>query len=211
MPREIVTHTTVYTLDELDPQVREKAVENVRNLLGGAWWDQSDDDDLARVIVYTLAEKFGTAGWDTSGVGDFPGIPGIKLDGWDMQRGQYIVLNGRLTRDNAPALPWVTGLGAVDLEAQRDHTYLSVENEDPECICPSALWAQGHQDCCPGAADNPATEDERAALIQAVREAMADAWKAAYAEMEYKTSTEYAEEDIDANDREFLADGTLYH
>ncbi len=201
---------TVYSFDELSEDAKEKAVAGIREKLAGDWWDSSDIEDISAVIVAALAQKFSTPGWDQYGVDDYPGIPAVSLEGWDLDRGQSIVLKGQLTRDNAPALPWVPGIGAVELDPKRDHTYLVIEEENPECTCPSALWLEGHLDDCPGELDNPATVEQRTALDQAVRDAMEDAWKAGYAESEYKTSDERAREWIEGNDPEFFEDGTLH-
>jgi hypothetical protein len=121
---------TVYKLEELEPGAREKAIEGIAEKLGGAWWDQNDIDDISDVMRYTLASKFGTPDHGRWGEADFPGIPGVELGGWDLERGSYIGLRGTLTRENAPALPWVDRIVEVTLSEGRDYTSISVEYDD---------------------------------------------------------------------------------
>lgn len=191
MPRTIKTEDfDVYQLGELEEHAREKAIEAIAEKLGGDWWDSDDIDDVSDVIRYTLANEFGTPGHGDYGVADFPGIDGVKLDGWDLDRGSYVLLRGTLTRENAPRLPWTNGAVEVDLAAGRNGTSISVEfdtsltDDDLELI-------------------NDQIED-------AVRAAMHAALKSGRKEMEYKTSAEYAKEAIEANGYEFLKDGTPY-
>jgi hypothetical protein len=86
----------VYTLDELEPGARRRAIEEVAGKLGGDWWDSADTDDISDVIRWTLAEKVGTFEIGDYGVGDFPGIPRVTLDGWDLDRGEHLGLTGVL-------------------------------------------------------------------------------------------------------------------
>jgi len=191
MPETITTSVTVYTLDELEPAAQERAVETVREKLGGDWWDSHNIEAVGEVMVYTFAEKIGTPGREEWGVADFPGIDGIKLDGWDLDRGQTILFSGTLTRENAPALPWLDGIVSVELNARRDYVDVDViESDDPEV--------------------RNTTREESRAMREAVETAMHAAWIAGEAEAEYITSAENAREDIEANERRFLADGTLY-
>lgn len=211
MPREIITRTTVYRFDELSEDAKAKALEKVREKLSGDWWDQSDNDDIAATMLHTLAAELRSPGWDTHGDDDFPGITGVTIEGWDVEARQSIAVNGQLTRDNAPALPWIDGIDAVELEAKRsDHTLYSLLETEPECTCPDTSWLAPHEPGCPFNAPNPATEAERIALEQAAREAVQAAWQAGYFEMEHKTSEEYAKGWIEANGAEFLEDGTLH-
>ena len=181
---------TVYSLDELEPDARRKAIEGIAELLGGDWWDSSDIDDISDVIRYTLANKFGTPDHGKYGVGDFPGIDGVTLESWDLDRGSYVGLRGTLTRENAPALPWDDDIDSVSLTAGRDYTSISVEFiDDAELTSDDAQIVSD-------------------AMEQAVRDAMHEALRDGRAEMEYKTGEEWAEQV--ASDREFHADGTLY-
>lgn len=179
---------TVYTLDELEPGAREKAIEGITEKLGGDWWDSSDIDDISDVMRYTLANKFGTSNHGEWGVSDFPGIPGVELRGWDLDRADYVALSGTLDRENAPALPWVDGIEVVSLTEGRDFTMIVVEFDDT------------------------LTDDDvtlaNDAMEEAIRDAMHEAKRDGRAEIEHKTGPEWAEEV--ASDREFLADGTFY-
>jgi hypothetical protein len=192
----------VYHLDELEPAAREKAVEAIAAKLGGEWWDSSDIDDVSDVIRYTLANEFGTPGHGDYGVGDFPGIDGVTLDGWDLDGGGYLSLSGTLTRENAPRLPWTDGLVEVTLVGGRDYTSISVEIDEDEVDLMNL----------PDLGRNRA---DRVRFIggemgQAVRNAMSAALKSGRDEVAYRTSPEYAEGVIEANEYEFLEDGTPY-
>lgn len=187
--REITPDSfTVYSLDELQPDAREAAIDGIRELLGGDWWDSGDIDDITSVMTYTIANKFGTPGHGDFGVGDFPGIPDVKLNGWDLDRADYVNLDGYLTRENAPALPWVDGIIEVALKSRRDHTSIEVEFDDTLT------------------ADDIQLADD--AMTSAIRDAMHEALRDGRAEMEYKTGPVWAAE-VGA-DREFYDDGRMY-
>ncbi len=202
MPRTIKAEEfDAYRLDELWGDAREKAVAAVAEKLGGEWWDSADIDDIDNVIRYTLASEFGTLGHGDYGVGDFPGIDGVELDGWGLDGGGYLQLRGALTRENAPALPWADGLVEVGLHHRRERTEVDVV-VDEEALDPG-------QD-----RDPIEVREDCKVLIgvmdQAVRQAMHAALKSGREEMDYKTSEGRAEDLIQANGYEFLADGTLY-
>ena len=208
--RTITTTVTVYTFDELSEAAQKKAVETIAAKLGGEWWDQHDNDAISEVIRFSLAHEIGTPGVEQWGIGDFPGIDGVTLDGWDLERGQSIALNGKLTRANAPKLPWVEGIESIDMDAKRDHTYYTVLDSEPECACTRLGYIAPHDDGCPINVPNPATDAQRRALIEAAKDAARKAWQAGYDEAEYKSGEEHAREWIDGNEREFTADGSLY-
>jgi hypothetical protein len=211
MPEVITTHTTVYALDELSPEARAKAVEDFAAKLGGEWWDSHDAERVSETIVYDLAARLEAPGWDRWGVGDFPGIDGVKLTGWDIERGQSVMFDGRLTRANAPALPWVEGIDAIELDAKRDYTSVSVEESEPVCTCTGDVsWLAPHLDDCPSNVPNPSTPEQHRTLVEAVKDAMHGAWKAGRDEGEYISSEENAVQCIEANEHRFLEDGSLY-
>lgn len=178
--REITTK--VYTFDELSEEAQAKAVEEVAGKLGGQWWDSHDDEQIAETLVYAFAEALGTPGRDAYGEGDFPGIPGMKLTGWDLGRGWRLVFAGLLDPDNAPALPWVQGIDEVVLS--RDGVRVIFDDEVP----------------------TEAVGDMREAVGDAVHEA----WKAGRDQMEYMASEERAREWIADNEPEFTEDGELH-
>lgn len=194
---------TVYTLDELSPSAREKAISAIAEKLGGAWWDSADIDDISDMIRYTLANAFGVPGHDNYGEADFPGIPGVELDGWDLDRGGSVALRGTLTRENAPRLPWADGIVEVRLTTVRSGNYTSVdiETDEDELDPANELDLTVARERCGELAD---------AMEEAIENAMHAALKSGREEMEYRTSVEYAEQEILANEREFLADGTPY-
>lgn len=187
----------VFALDELEPDAKEKAVETVAGKLGGDWWDQDDIDDIGNAIVWSLANKLGTPGHEKYGDADFPGIPGVKLTEWDADRGK-IVVRGTLTRENAPSLPWTEGLTEVRLENPGlwQGTYTMVDT----AMHPLTL----------GRAERAELVQQQETMHEAVEQALHAALADGRREMEYKTSTGYAREWIEANGLEFYADGRLY-
>lgn len=205
--REVTTR--VYTFDELAPAAQERAIEATREMLARTW-DGHDNEDISNVLTCTLAEKFGTPGWDTFGVADFPGIDGVRIDGWSLDERQALGVTGSLDRVNAPALPWVDSVDSVVLHSSRQDriTNIEVMAADPACTCPPSLDWSVHEDECPVVADSTVTDEQRNALEQAVRDALSAAWTAAEKEGDYKTGEEYAREV--AADREFTEDGELY-
>jgi hypothetical protein len=181
--REITTK--VYKFDELNAAAQADAIDKIRDSLS-AGWDSHDNDDIREVMVYMLAEKFQAPGWDTYGPGDFPGIDRVTMDGFDMDRYDSLALSGTVDRDNAPALPWVDGIDSVEMTSHRsDATMISVRDDDDAAV--------------------PATDDQRNAMEQSIRDAISAAWQAGEKECEYKTGEEWAREL--AADREFLANG----
>lgn len=199
----------LFDVDELSEKAQARAVEAVREKLDGPWWDTSDNDDLEAVMIATLAERLGTPGWDTYGVADFPGIRGVTVVGWDISRGYSFAVTGILTRDNAPALPWVDGIDQVELTGHRsDATTITVCDSIPDCTCSPDHYLQPHDNGCPSLASSPVTDEQRDDLEQAVRDALHDAWTAGEAEHDYKTGEQWAREV--AGDHQFTEDGELY-
>jgi len=180
----------VYTLDELEPEARLRAIGEVAEKLGSTWWDSNDNDDISDVMRYTLANQFGTPGHGDFGVGDFPGITGVTLQSWDLDRGNYIGLTGVLTRENAPALPWTDGVEQVALREGNEYTSIDVEFDDTLA--------------------EPDMELVNDQMTEAITDAMHEALRDGRAEMEYKTGEEYAAGFIEGNGLEFLEDGTQY-
>lgn len=210
--RTITTTVVVYQLEELDASAQEKAIDAIRERLGGDWWDEHDNADVGAAMLYSLAGTLQAPGWDTFGSGDFPGIAGVTMNGWDIGRGQSLALDGTLDRDNAPMLPWVEGIAEVSLSGIRsDSTVVDVVDADPECTCAHGGWESHHEPGCPTLTHQAATDAQREVMRQVVRDAIHTAWKAGSDEADYKTSDEYTRQWIDANGCEFLSDGTLYH
>lgn len=201
--------TRVYKFDELTDAAKERAIESVREKLGGAWWDGGDNDDVQATMVYTLAENLRTPGWDTFGVADFPGVDGVTVDGWDVERHQSLAVSGTLTRETAPGLPWADGIDHVALTGYRsDSTTVELVESEPDCKCSPDHYLDPHDAGCPALADNPATAEQRGTLEQAVRDALSAAWTGGEKEAEYKTGEEWARQVAD--DREFTEDGNLH-
>src|SRR5215207_1798093 len=185
----------VYTLDELEPRAREKAIEGIAAKLGGDWWDYDDIDNVSETIVYALATALGTPGREKWGEGDFPGIPGVKLEGWDLDRNDNLELRGTLDRENASALPWDDGVTDVVLTPTRwNGTEIEVR------------WDEGDRDP-DQERDLTVVREECKELADKVEEAVEDALhrakQAGREQMEYISSEEAAIEYIERNEREF--------
>lgn len=185
----------LYELDELSPDARARAIETLREKLGGDWWDSADDDDIRDVMVATLAEKLGTPGVHDFGVSDFPGIPFVTVDGWSLDQRQALAVSGGLERGNAPALPWTDEFDSVTLTSERsDGTRIDV---NLSCTCPD-----DHVMCA-----GLERGDDTGPMEQAVRDALSAAWSAGEKEAEHKASEESAV--AAAEGREFTEDGDL--
>ncbi len=180
---------TVYTPAELPAEIRDRAIENVRDLLSNSW-DEADTEAVAAEIIAALGTALGTPG---AGRDELTAVPGVKLDGWDVEtRHESVLLTGTLTRENAPNLPWVDGLTSADLEAHRDFTRVWVNTENRGMYFHTQM-------------DGPSTT-----MTTAVQDAIRTAGKAGHEEMEYKTSTEYATDYATDAEYEFHADGSIY-
>ncbi|GAA3751196.1 hypothetical protein [Micromonospora maritima] len=208
MPRTITKEWTVYTFEELTEEAQAKAVEKLRERRA-SYFDEHDRETIGQDIVYTLAEKFRSPGWDTFGAGDFPGIDRVQIDGWSIDYPLYVEASGALDRENAPALPWVDEIERVDLEAGRHYTRISVVEADPECTCTSDPYAP-HDEGCPTLTAPRLSEDAEGAMEQAVRDALHDAAKAGEAEWEYMTGEERARDEAVDMELEFEEDGTPF-
>lgn len=188
--RTITTIVTVYPYDELSDEAKLAAVRNVSEKLNGPWWDSHDNERLAETMVWEFARGLKSPGWDRYGPGDFPGITGVELAEWDLDRGQTIKFKGTLTRDNAPALPWTRDIESVTL----NHPDLSAAVVvDPDLTAPGEL---------PGEAEQ--------AMCTAVKAAVRVAWRAGRTENDYMESDEYARDWIEVDEPEFTVDGQLY-
>lgn len=183
----------VYAFSELSEKAQERAVEVLQEKLDGLWWDSSDNDDVRDVMIFSFAEKVQAPGWDTYGPADFPGVTGVTVEGWDLERG--LGLQGALDRKNAPALPWVEGVDLVTLTPGR--------GSDATAVTIVVIEKLDCDDHAAGVSD-----DQRSALAQFVSDAVSDAFADGKREYEYKTGAEYAREC--AKDHEFTEDGDLY-
>jgi hypothetical protein len=204
--REITT--TVHTFDELSETAQQTAVAAIAEKLGGAWWDSNDVDDVRDEMARTLAAQLGTPGHDKHGAADFPGIDGVELVGWSLDRGGEIAVTGTLTRETAPSLPWTDSIEQVDLKGDRV-TLVTVVEAD-RCTCSDVNPWVGHDDGCLYLTPHPTAETDEAAMEQAVHAALSTAWTAGEQAAEYKSSDEAAREWIESSAPEFTEDGTPY-
>lgn len=200
---EIVTTTvTVCKFSELTEAAQTRAVELIRQRLSDGW-DGADSIDIRDVMIATLAEKIGTPGVMDYGVADFPGIDGVTIDGWDLERHQSLAVSGILTRKNAPALPWTSDVDHVQLTGSRsDFTSVYIEGAELPCSCPG----EHEQGCLAGLRQVDGVH--LTTMDQAVRDALSAAWSAGEKEGDYKTGEEYARQV--AEDHRFTEDGEIF-
>lgn len=190
----VVTHTvTYYTLPELKehhPRGFEQALENLDRML---WDDGSARESVGEVITYMFAEKIGEPGREQYGEGDYPGVPGVKVTGWELERGGYLALEGALTRRNAPDLPWIDQITEVRLlSASRMGTVIDVREDD----------------------ETPYHGEPELTIVleqmeRAVQDAMGEALSAGQQEAIDLAGEEHLLELAEANDWEFTEDGDL--
>lgn len=196
-----------YTLDQLDEGTRATAVEKVRDMLSGSF-DRNDIDNVKAAMLYKFAEIVKCPGWDTKGEGDFElpdAFPSVQIDGFDLERGQSIEVSGTLSRDNAPALPWIVTIDNVQM-SYRDGTQIYVHSDTPDCDCGASLMEACAESCM---SMRGMSEEEEAAMENAVRSALQDAWQAGYAHEEYRTSEKGAREWAEANEVKFTHQGEM--
>lgn len=188
MPTEHISIS--YKFAELSDEAKGRAVEVVAGKLGGDWWDSGDVENVSEAILFKLAEIFQSPGWDKFGPGDFPGIDGVALQGWDVDRGE-IQVSGELNRSNAPALPWSDAVGDAHLESSPYGTNVGV--------------TEGDEDLPEGA--------QRVACLalgDVIRAALEDALAAGREQSEYIGSEENARDYIEGSDPDFNEDGSLF-
>jgi hypothetical protein len=201
--RVITTSTTVYLFDELSEGAQQKALDNVRERLSSSW-DSGDVEDVWETIRLSLAKRFGSPHWE-----DGAAVPDLAEDGFDLDRGSYVAVSGTLTRDTAPALPWVDTIDSVHLSGRRtDYTAIEVSERDADCTC-GADWCEECDPTCARLTERLSDAD-REAMVDAVRDALAEALTDARAEYEYQTGEERARDHIEANELEFTEDGGIY-
>lgn len=199
---------TVYRFDELTPQAQERVIDREREHREQAW-DVHDRDEIGLTIVDGLADKLGTPGREEYGMYGAPGIDGVELEGWDI--GGSIAVAGTLTRENAPALPWIDTVGEIELTSRRsDYTTVTLVDAELECTCPTGEVLAPHEKDCPSLGVIIHDTSKHNELEQAVNEALSAALRAGQAEWEYRTGAEAARERIESNDDLFTEDGQPY-
>lgn len=189
-PFPLTDALTEYAWDALSDDAKERAAELLAEREAQRQWDSYDIDRIREILVFALADQLGTPEREQWGSGDFPGIPNIKIDEWDLERGQSLTVSGTLDRDNAPGLPWTPLMTDVVMGSKEyGRLYVRQNWDTPDDDLPQA---------------------EIDAMEQAIREALHGALKAGVAESEYMTSVEAAREWAENDDAQrYTVDGEL--
>ena len=185
------TTRELFALEELGETARQDAIEAMASRV----YEWTEASDLASTIVYAIADALKTPGWDTYGEGDFPGVRGLELWEWDVERLE-ITARGSLTRETAPALPW--GMFTVFHFGDRSSSDPRAGYDDED-----GYWTEVGTWTVKPEADREAFD----ILEQAIREALHDGIVAARDELEYLCSEAAIVETCEANGQEFTVDG----
>lgn len=195
--REVTTTRRFYAFDELSEEAQEHALEEIRER--EYLWACEEPDHLAETILYSIADSFKAPGFDTYGSGDFPGIRGMELAEWDVDR-RTCSIEGTLTPETAPALPWPADcgyarFGRVEAEWTGNHRGLWLVDEDGAALYPEWMADEDREDV--------------QAFWEKVDEAMGEAMSAAYQELEYLCGEECARERIADMGEDFTETGDI--
>lgn len=177
---------------QLSLDAQRRAVRTVQNKLGGEWWDEDDEADVRDAMILALAERLGTPDY-LADSGEVHGIPGVAVDEWVFDYPTSLWVNGPLTRETAPRLPWCEGISSVELVARRSEgTIVHLVAADTACTCGSDVRATVHDVNCLTLLPSTADPEQRFRLGEAARHAMVAAWEAGKEERDRKTGEEHA-------------------
>lgn len=179
--RTETTTRTLYLIHELDDAAQSRALDAMR---AANWSEDIITEDIPETILWSLGNTFDPGSDRTE-------PKGVDLDGWDLDRGQYVALSGRIYAEDAPGLPWVEGIESVGLTSGRYGTSIDVEvtfDEEGEEV-PSS--------------------DDIGTMIGAVEDAISKAWGEASRQFEYLYGDEYLMESASINEVEFTERGDL--
>jgi hypothetical protein len=190
MPATVTT--TLYRFGELAPGPQEKAVTTIVKL--NRLWTTTPADDYPAIIAAVttaFAEKLGTPDPD-----EINAVPDVVLRNWNLTHASpYVAFGGRLSRENAPSLPWEPEIEDVHLDGTGPGTCVGVSADIPEDKAEKTRVAKIVR----------AMQD---AVFAAVEHAL-DAGKHIHA---YLNSPERWRKEAmsEANPWYYLADGTIY-
>lgn len=185
-----------FTFIQLSADAQTRALDEVMNSRFGQWQCDSDGESVRESIVYGLAGAIKAPGWDAYGEGDFPGIKGIALSDWDLDRTE-IEFDGALTPESAPGLPWPADCDRFRLG--RDEARWTGGRR--------GLWIADSYPEWPADSDRPDVAEFLAAWDAAVAAALA----AGRAEYDYQTGPDCARDWLELNDTAvmFTAEGDI--
>jgi hypothetical protein len=186
VPQRIVTQ--VYRFRELTREAQNHAVAALMEARAGKGWTDAEARDIVTTMMCDLQAHLRSPGW----TGDGYEIPGVTLTAWRTEHQPFIALDGVLTRDTAPALPWPDDdrISAVELASSDAGTNVGVH--------------AGHGDDL---------ADKVRALHQAMFDHVNHALDAGVEQAEWLVGEELTRERCETYDYTwlYLQDGTPYH
>lgn len=191
--RRVVTETfEVFYLPELMPTAYSRAVDALVAARADLWeMPMGDIGMVAEDIMYALGQALGDPRVGDFGEGDYPGVDGLSVEGWSFENAPSVAVDGNLTRQNAPGLPWVPGIEEV-------------------WLVPEGIYRMNRTEITVWSPNARGIEVQRKAMLEAVYAALAKAEQAGLAAVRYATSRAAVIADAEANELEFLHDGTPY-
>jgi len=190
--RTEVTSRDLYKFEELDETAQDKAVENYGEMLARCW-DSFDVESIEMAMTSAFLEAIGAVDQDKAPADE--SLPDrVSFKEWDVDR-RTIRMDGYLTRETAPGLPWPPEADDDDDEQGIYGVMLSEPDRDGNgSFQPFSEGGYGREN---DELSNAATQAVEAAISAGVKE------------YEYMFSRETLIENIEMNDVEFLQDGTL--
>ncbi len=76
------TTRTLFTYEELSEKAQERARDDYREHV------YIEPEEIETEMLYSIADALKSPGFDTYGPSDFPGIDGLKITEWDLDRGR---------------------------------------------------------------------------------------------------------------------------
>ena len=206
--KTIVTETNVYTFDELTDEAKENAIENFRNYTfehGGLCW-QTENANAVKVIAEKMGWKYDYSSWD--GV-DY--CVEYSVDDGDVAelsgaRAMAYIENNYIDVAKKPKMYWLHNVLYGD--GRKNWTRKSKVNFTID-DCPFTGYCM---DCCFSEAWREwKSKFNKHSTVQDFADMVASHLSKDWTEdNRYQVSDEGILEVIEANDYEFLEDGTFY-
>lgn len=190
---------TVYLLDELEPAAREWAIDQVMARRAKDGWDgweyRAGWAQVRNAIAHAVGVAVGDPAAEDCGPDRYPGLDGVEVEGWDFWGAPSVALEGYLTSENAPGLPWVPGIESVELASfgvlRANNTALTLHLSTR-------------------ATDDTPSREEQGEMLRQAYEILFTAQQAGLTAWKDVTSREGTAASLIAGRYEFLANGILH-